>query len=77
MCVCVCVLLLLLLLWLFHILSQCDQKPADEQSLRYVMGVQFRKFLSEWDAQFLRGLCLPKASINLKRTQLLCSELYR
>jgi len=51
----------------FHILSPCDQKPANEQSLRYVMGVQFRKFLSEWDAHFLRELYLPKASTNLKR----------
>lgn len=49
-------------------LSQWDQHPADEQSLRYVMGVQFCKFLCEWDAELLRGLYLAKASINLKRT---------
>ena len=55
--ICVC-------FFLFHVLSQGDQKPAHEQILRYVMGVHFRKFLSEWDALFLKRIIPTKIKYN-------------
>ena len=46
---------------LFPILSQCEQHPSDEQTLRYMMGVQFHKFLSEWDAVALMTVVPSKS----------------
>jgi hypothetical protein len=42
-------------------LSQCEQHPSDEQTLRYMMGVQFHKFLSEWDAVALMTVVPSKS----------------